>query len=112
MHDEEYKFHRETDEGFIRWTKMCVEGYNEEFIMHINDEDSKRDESENREHAKDAAEKAAEEADLKQWLDARIDFEVRLAQHNFQNKLSEYFKEERRGPQWYEAPKDDHEHNT
>jgi len=101
MHDDEYKFHRETDEDFIRWTKMCVEGYNEEFLMHVNDEDSKRDESENREHAKDAAERAVNEAEWKQFLAERIDFEVRLSQHGFQNKLSEYFKEERRGPQWY-----------
>ena len=94
MHDDEYRFHDENDEGFIQWTRMCVEGYNDEFIKHPSDESSKNVGSENRTNvniAKQLEEQAEKNAELKKWLDDRINFEIGLAQKNFSRRLAEYF---------------------
>ena len=99
MHDDEYKFHDENDEDFIRWTRMCVEGYNEEFLKHPDEAESKNPNSNNRSNVKTAMklqEQAEKNAELKQWLDSRMDFEIELAQKNFSRRLAEYFAQKKK----------------
>lgn len=59
FHDDEFRFHSEKDEDFIRWTRTCVESYNAEYLRYPKD--SKHPDSNNREHLEMAmiCEKAA-----------------------------------------------------
>lgn len=96
LHDDEYRFHSDKDEDFIRWSRMCVESYNAEFLKYPRDEDSRRPDSNNREHL--TMSMRFEEAlrgkptDLKKFLDSRIEQEVGHAQRTFRHEMRPYLE--------------------
>ena len=93
MHDDVYLFHDEKDDDFARWTRMCVEGYNDEFAKHPNDDDSMRYDSSNRmavKMAKHLQEQPDKDAALEKILADRINFEIEIARKNFARYLAEY----------------------
>ena len=94
MHDDEYRFHSETDEDFIRWTRMCVEGYNAEYLKYSKG-NSSAEFSNNRERIGTQlifAEVAGKKLDIKDFLEARIDNEIKFAQELFHNELKPYLE--------------------
>lgn len=94
FHDDEYRFHNEKDEDFIRWTRTCVESYNAEYLKYTKD--SKHPDSNNREHLEMAMirEEAAQKKkpDLNEFLEGRIEQEIEHAQDTFRRELKPYLE--------------------
>lgn len=97
MHDDVYKFKKETDEDFIRWTKMCNDGFNQIILDREKEENtipanvsviSRCNE------AKAVAKHTAEDEEFEKFLESRTDFEIELAQKSFHRNVTAYFEAE------------------
>ena len=94
MHDQTYRFHSHTDEDFIRWVTLCVNGYHAEYLKYPQDNSSHRFSSDNRLAIK--TDKMCAEAiskgpiDMQKFLDDRVAAQVRHAQYTFRLRMRPY----------------------